>query len=321
MAKRRFLSPVGTSEERLSGAIWPGAWFDATGYGRNTTPQYTLGYHTGSDLNLNVPRFNADDGAPFYAVGPGTVVYARIGPGTWGLLILVDHGLVDGVRTYTRYAHGKNLAVKVGQQVDEWTRLCDISDAEGQFAAHGHFDVCVTPLFETQPWHWPGWNLALLEANYRDPKEWLKQEHEVEGDDMPDNLLVAAPNGLTLLDEPPVAAGTSVIADETAIRGTAVYRQVTVGERTGWMLAQDGTTKYLIASLETRQMRVLGDGLRRRNGPGTNFAIVTPSYSANTILTVTGTVPGQGSTKGWTQVVENGLTTGLWVSLDFLAPN
>lgn len=324
MPKRRFLSPVGTREERLSGQIWPGAWQDATGFGRNTHPEYTLGKHTGADLNLNVPRFNADKNMPVYAVGPGTVIYARLGPGdSWGNIVVVDHGLVDGLPCYTRYAHGTNIGVHVGQQVDEWARLLDISNAEGFYGTgdHLHFDVSVTRVLATQAWHWPGWNLELLETNYRDPKDWLSREHIV-GDLMPEQLVVSTPSGLPLLNEPPVPQGAQVTGnEETAIRGTAIYRSVTVGEITGWMLAQDGSTKYLSPIVETRQMRVIGNGLRRRNGPGTTFTVVPPAYNQGAIITVSGTFPGTGSTKGWTQIIENGVPSGLYTSLDFLDPN
>lgn len=237
--RKRFLPPIGTLEERLSGKIWPGKWIDATGYGRNTVSGYTLGYHTGFDGNLNDPTFNADKGKPVYAIAPGVVTYARIGPGTWGLLVVVDHGIADGLPLFTRTAHGTNLGVQVGQQVDEWTRLCDVSNAEGQFADHLHFDICYTNILKTQPWHWPGWNLALLESNYRDPKQWLMEEHEVEGDDMPDNLIIKAANGSQLLPDLPFASGTPVVADERIVVGAIAYRKVDIGGRVGWMPEAD----------------------------------------------------------------------------------
>jgi hypothetical protein len=58
-------SPVGTAEERAESKVWPAQWFDATGYDR----LYRVGtssqaYHTGADLNLNEPYWDADAHSP-----------------------------------------------------------------------------------------------------------------------------------------------------------------------------------------------------------------------------------------------------------------
>lgn len=234
--RARFLSPVGSSEERLSGKIWPGAWYDATGFGRNTASGYTLGYHEGADLNLAA---NADKGKPVYPIRRGTVIYARLGPGTWGYLVVIYHGIVDGLPLYTRYAHGTKPFVSVGQEVDEWTVLFLVSNAEGAFSDHLHFSICYTEILATQAWHWPGWNIEWVEGNYFEPHGWLSREHEVTGGDMPDNMVVVAAGGTPLLSELPLAPQTVVVAGERRAVGTVNYRQVTVEGQTGWVRESD----------------------------------------------------------------------------------
>ena len=62
-----FSSPVGTQSERESGIIWPGGWFDATGFAtryRIGSPYEAL--HTGADVNINTPHFDADKLAPAF---------------------------------------------------------------------------------------------------------------------------------------------------------------------------------------------------------------------------------------------------------------
>jgi hypothetical protein len=61
MTLPNYTAPIGTEAERASGKIWPGSWFDATGYARH----YRIGqpneaYHTGADLNCNTPVWDSD---------------------------------------------------------------------------------------------------------------------------------------------------------------------------------------------------------------------------------------------------------------------
>ena len=169
-----FDSPVGTAEERLSGSVWPGGWIDATGFAEFYT---TVGaaYHTGADLNLNVPVHDSDRGAAVYAAGDGEVIYSDRGSGTWGNLIVIKHDMLpDGTVVWTRYAHVHNPMVNAGDRVIRGQQIAVIGNANGALAAyHLHFDVAKTNVLQSNPGHWPGNNLQAVLDNYVDPREFI----------------------------------------------------------------------------------------------------------------------------------------------------
>lgn len=170
-----FDPPVGTPEERASDTLWPGGWFDATGFAR----RYKLGtsaeaYHTGADLNLNTPVWDADKGAPCYAIGDGEVTFAGA-IGSWGNVIVIRHDpLSDGQIVYSRYAHGDNLRVRKSDRVARGQHIFDISSGGGRFANHLHFDISHTDILERDPGHWPGLSYQGVVDNYLDPLEFIR---------------------------------------------------------------------------------------------------------------------------------------------------
>lgn len=170
-----FDSPVGTLDERLSTQVWPGSWFDATGFGTYYT---TVGaaYHTGADLNLNKPSFDSDKNAPVYASSGGFVTYSGLGTGTWGHLIVIRHDpLPDGTIVWSRSAHLHNPVVYTGDRVERGTKIGTIGNANGKLAAyHLHFDIAVTDILEQKPGHWPAtdWNGVI--NNYVDPRDFIE---------------------------------------------------------------------------------------------------------------------------------------------------
>lgn len=167
-------APIAQPAERASNQVWPGEWFDATGF----AVRYRIGspseaYHTGSDLNLNVPSWDLDAHSPVYAAASGVITHADRLPG-WGNVIIVRHDplLTDGRVLYGRYAHVENIRVTVGQRVVRGEQIANVGNAEGAFPYHLHFDLSPTTILQSKPWHWPKLDLNNLLANYVDPRQF-----------------------------------------------------------------------------------------------------------------------------------------------------
>jgi len=173
-----FTAPIGTVEERATGKVWPGRWVDVTGYNK----LYALGYHTGADLNLNFPHWDANAHSSVFAMGDGKVTFAKRfpNPKAWGNIIVIDHGIVDGKPLFSRYAHVENIDVAVGDSVSAGSPIAAVGNGDGLFAYHLHFDISLTDILSTQPGHWPGSNRRLVHEHYVNPQEWL-QVHVTDG--------------------------------------------------------------------------------------------------------------------------------------------
>ncbi|MBI4770747.1 MAG: M23 family metallopeptidase [Chloroflexi bacterium] len=173
-----FSPPLGTAQERANpfpaGAfafgkypIWVGQWFDINPF----LSWYSLGYHTGADLNLpGTP--DADKDAPIYAVADG-VVTNRGTYGGWGNLIVIEHPdalvtLPDGrqqrQKVYTRYGHTRsNILVQTGAAVTRGQHIAYVgAPASAPTAWHLHFDVGYTATLRGNPAHWP--NMSRVRA-------------------------------------------------------------------------------------------------------------------------------------------------------------
>jgi len=172
----RFDAPVGTPEERASAQVWPGKWFDATGYAKRyqvgTRPWYV---HTGCDLNINFPAYNADAHAPVYAAADGRVVAAAVYP-VWGKVVVIEHTLEDGQKLWTRYAHLEKIYVQVGDLVTRGFLIGTVGNAEGTQAWHLHYDVARIDL-GVKPTDWPGDDAARVARDYIDPLSWTRERH------------------------------------------------------------------------------------------------------------------------------------------------
>jgi murein DD-endopeptidase MepM/ murein hydrolase activator NlpD len=169
-------APMGTSTERAETTLWPGNWFDATGFAvRYFLGQPSEAYHTGADLNLNQPFFDADAHSPVYAAASGTVVFAaRLT--SWGNVIVIRHDplITNGKVMYSRYAHIEQMVVQVGDRVQRGQQIANVGNAEGLFPYHLHFDLSQTNVLETAPFDWPRLDLNRLLANYSDPLEFVR---------------------------------------------------------------------------------------------------------------------------------------------------
>ena len=166
-----FQAPIGSPDEIASGKIWPGRWVDATPY----LTHYSYGYHTGADLNLNYPAWDSDQHSEVYAMGDGQVTYAKLfSTQYWGYIIVIDHGTVDGLPLFSRYAHVEDINVAQGENVVKGQLIAKVGNGEGLFPYHLHFDISRTNVLANEPGHWPGSSIQVAKINYIDPKEWLQ---------------------------------------------------------------------------------------------------------------------------------------------------
>jgi murein DD-endopeptidase MepM/ murein hydrolase activator NlpD len=183
-------APIGTRELRQSDDIWPGDWFDATGFAVRYfrgTPQEA--YHTGADLNLNRPYWDADANAPVFAVASGVVSFAGRIAG-WGNVIVIRHDplVSTGQEMYSRYAHVTKMRVELGDRVQRGQQIANVGNAEGAFPYHLHFDLSPTNtnlqppnILESKPYHWPRLNLQELQQRYVDPREFIAENRPPRG--------------------------------------------------------------------------------------------------------------------------------------------
>ncbi len=170
-----FDPPIGTAQERMGDKVWPGTWFDATGYATYYTA-VGAAYHTGADLNNNSPAFDSDKLSPVYAAGDGVVTFVGDGGGTWGTLVVIRHDpLPDGAVVYSRCGHVTSPIVREGDRVVRGQQICNVGNASGKVPYHLHFDIVKTDILESRPNHWPGLNLDEVYRHYLDPKTFIEQ--------------------------------------------------------------------------------------------------------------------------------------------------
>lgn len=168
---RLFFSPIG---EPRSTVIWPTPWFDANPFGsKYELPSRKLAYHTGADLNKNLPQWDSDNNEPVYSIGDGYVTFASELP-TWGKVIVIAHENEHGNIICSRYAHLRNVYVAEGQIIDACARIGTIGGSQVGCANHLHFDVSFTEVLTINPGHWPGLNYPSLRQNYLDPLAFLR---------------------------------------------------------------------------------------------------------------------------------------------------
>jgi murein DD-endopeptidase MepM/ murein hydrolase activator NlpD len=87
--------------------------------------------HEGIDLGCGY-------GAPVYAAGSGTVVYAGW-MGGYGNLVVIDHG--GGIAT--AYGHNSSISVGVGQAVGQGQQIANVGSTGHSTGPHCHFEVRV----------------------------------------------------------------------------------------------------------------------------------------------------------------------------------
>ena len=121
------------SEDYIGGAMkWPipGYTTVTSEYGMRVHPitgAYKL--HTGTDIG-------APMGADFVSAAKGVVIKATMNP-AYGNMVIIDHG--GGVQTL--YAHGSEILVQVGQEVEAGTPVLKVGSTGYSTGPHAHFEI------------------------------------------------------------------------------------------------------------------------------------------------------------------------------------
>ena len=129
----KLLALNSISEDYIGGAMtWPipGYTTITSEYGMRVHPitgAYKL--HTGTDIG-------APMGADFVASAKGVVTKATFNT-AYGNMVIIDHG--GGVQTL--YAHGSEILVQVGQEVEAGTPVLKVGSTGYSTGPHAHFEI------------------------------------------------------------------------------------------------------------------------------------------------------------------------------------
>ena len=229
--------PVGADEERRQWDKLPGAWIDATGYGTRYSATGRWAIHTGQDLNLNTPTYNADAHSPIYAAADGDCAF--VGKlAVWGSVIVIAHLYTEAVMLWTRYAHVEAVQVQRNDHVVRGQQIARVGNADGRYPYHLHYDIARVDLC-AKPSDWPGDNLARVKRDYLDPKSFMRDQLLMQGvGAKPTRVKVTAIDGLRVRAKPDTNA-----ARVDALRHGAVVEIVEqqgnwgrIEQPVGWIL-------------------------------------------------------------------------------------
>ena len=132
-AEIKLMALNSISADYIGGALtWPipGYTTITSEYGMRVHPitgAYKL--HTGTDIG-------APMGADFVAMAKGVVTKASMTP-AYGNMVIIDHG--GGVQTL--YAHGSEILVQVGQEVEAGTPVLKVGSTGYSTGPHAHFEI------------------------------------------------------------------------------------------------------------------------------------------------------------------------------------
>lgn len=170
-AGARRLSYGSPVDPAAKGVLPPG-WCSAIDHGEiYQRTKFKGQMHTGLDINR---CDDVDEGLPVYSIADGLIIFAGVGAGSWGNLVVIKHP--DGM--WSRYGHLKNIAarIKKGENCSRGTLLGTIGRGhKEQFNAHLHFDMCKTSLWQVNPSWWSANNPAEIKRNYVDPVEFISE--------------------------------------------------------------------------------------------------------------------------------------------------
>jgi len=91
--------------------------------------------HTGVD-------WSAPSGTPILAADSGTIVTVKRLAGSYGLHVIIDHGVnARGQRVTTLYAHCSSISVREGERVMKGQVIARVGNTGRSYGSHLHFEV------------------------------------------------------------------------------------------------------------------------------------------------------------------------------------
>ena len=135
----------------------------------------SLGYwHPGEDWN-GKGGGDTDLGDPIYAISNGKVIEFGHYP-TWGNIVLIEHALPDGTRTWSQYAHLDRIMVsQVGQKVKRGQQIGTMGKGDkNRYLAHLHFEIRKKRL-SIGNWSPMVKDKNAVLANYYSPSKFIKE--------------------------------------------------------------------------------------------------------------------------------------------------
>ena len=132
-AEIKLMALNSISADYIGGALtWP-----IPGY-TTITSEYGMRVHpiTGAYKLHTGPDIGAPMGADFVAMAKGVVTKASMTP-AYGNMVIIDHG--GGVQTL--YAHGSEILVQVGQEVEAGTPVLKVGSTGYSTGPHAHFEI------------------------------------------------------------------------------------------------------------------------------------------------------------------------------------
>jgi murein DD-endopeptidase MepM/ murein hydrolase activator NlpD len=127
----KFAYPVGKQEFLTEAKDNKDDWYNATNFGETN--------HLGEDWNKNSGG-NTDCGEPVYAIGNGTITYAKDAGIGWGNVVIIEHTLADGKKVQSLYGHLQEI-LKTEGEVKKREKIGTIGNANGKYLCHLHLEI------------------------------------------------------------------------------------------------------------------------------------------------------------------------------------
>jgi hypothetical protein len=105
---------------------------------------------------------------------------------SWGHLVVINHGIVNGKPLFSRYGHVEDIVVNKGQPVKVGDPIAKVGNQFGVFPYHLHFDISATDQLDKAPTYWPGLDLQGTKHHFVNPRDWLRENFNKSAEKLPD---------------------------------------------------------------------------------------------------------------------------------------